>query len=205
MKSNPVKMYNMFKEYADEAQANNEEFPEYWKTTYDEFKVYNEDAMRYLKEQKITEYDELLRDVATRFVLDNQDVHCALIDFQNFNDLESYIKYSGESITPSSISYLNMFRKALTNIHCRIGCNICEEYCPQNIPINTIMRYNYYFTSKGQEKYAMQKYKELPGGKPDVCFNCEGYCEKACPYGVATRGILAMAHHNLSFDSPHYT
>ena len=205
MKSNPVKMYNMFKEYADQAEANNEEFPERYKTAYEEFKGYNEDAKSYLIEHNITECDELLRDVATRFVLNNQDVHCALIDFRNFNDLESHIKYSGESITPSSISYLNMFRKTLTNFHCRIGCNICESECPHNVPVNTILRYNYYFANKRQEKYAMQKYQALPGGKPDLCLNCEGYCEQACPYGVLTRPLLAMAHHNLSIDSPLYT
>ena len=67
------------------------------------------------------------------------------------------------------------------------------------------MRYNYYFTVKGQEKFAMQKYLELPGGKPDVCLNCEGYCEKACPYGVLIRPLLAIAHQNLSFDNPFST
>ena len=51
----------------------------------------------------------------------------------------------------------------------------------------------------------MQKYKELKGGKPDVCLNCEGFCEKECPYGVLTRSLLAIAHHNLNFDNPKYT
>jgi len=200
MKSNPIKMYNMFKEYDDQMQANNEEFPERYKKAYEEFKEYNEEAKRYLKEHEITEYDELLVDVATRFVLDNQDVHSVLIDFQNFNDLETHIKYSTKPIGVSSISYLNLLRKSLGKIHCRIGCNDCEFQCPHNVPVNTIMRYNYYFTIKGEEKYAMQKYRELPGEKPDVCLNCEGFCEKACPYGVLTRPLLAMAHQNLSFD-----
>lgn len=62
------------------------------------------------------------------------------------------------------------------------------------------MRYNYYFTNKGEEKFAMQKYKELGGGKPDACINCEAFCEKACPSGVLTRQILLMAHNNLSLN-----
>jgi ferredoxin len=128
-----------------------------------------------------------------------------LINFLNFSELETYIKYAGESMTPEAIGYLNDFRKVLSKIHCRIGCNLCEVECPDSVPINTILRYNYYFTSKGQEKYAMQKYRELPGGKPDVCINCEGFCEKACPYEVLTRPLLAMAHQNLSFNGSFYT
>lgn len=205
MKSNPIKMYNMFKEIDDQLQANNEEFPERYKKVYEEFKEYNEEAKRYLKAHEITDYDELLVDVATRFALDNQDVNSVLIDFQNFNDLETYISYAAKSMTSSSISHLNLFRKSLDKIHCRIGCNLCESRCPHHVPVNTIMRYNYYFTSKGQEKFAMQKYRDLTGGKPDVCLNCEGFCEKACPYGVLTRPLLAMAHQNLSLDAPHYT
>ena len=48
----------------------------------------------------------------------------------------------------------------------------------------------------------MSLYTELPGSKPDVCLDCEGHCEDACPYGVMTRGLLTMAHRNLSFDKP---
>ena len=205
MKSNPVKMYHFMKDYADRAEANNEEIPEVWRAPYEKFKQYNEDANSYLEKNGITDYDEQLSDVATRFVMKNQDVHCALINFLNFNELETYIKYAGESMTPEAIGYLNDFRKVLSKIHCRIGCNLCEFECPEHVPINTILRYNYYFTSKGQEKYAMQKYRELPGEKPDVCIHCEGFCEKACPYGVLTRPLLAMAHQNLSFNGSFYT
>ena len=56
--------------------------------------------------------------------------------------------------------------------------------------------------SKKEEKYAMKLYSDLPGGKPDACLNCEGYCEEACPYGVMARPLLAMAHENLSFNDP---
>lgn len=205
MKTNPVKMYNMFNDFAEEAKANNEEFPERWIPIFEEFKGYNEDAMAYLKSNGITNYDEQLSDVATRFVLNNQDTHCALIDFQNFNELESHIKYANEPMTSNTIGSLNIFRDAFSKIHCRIGCNICESQCPHHIPINTIMRYNYYFTAKGHEKSAMNKYRKLTGGKPDVCFDCKGFCEKACPYGVLTKPLLAMAHKNLSLAGFKYS
>jgi len=138
-------------------------------------------------------------------VLSNENVDTICCIFQNFNDVEKYIKLSGTRLELPTKAILNDFKSKLGRYQCRIGCNICEEYCPQNIPINTIMRYNYYYTSKGQEKSAMQKYSELPGGKPDVCLTCEGFCEKACPYGVLTRPLLTIAHHNLSIDSPKFS
>jgi predicted aldo/keto reductase-like oxidoreductase len=204
MKSNPVKMYYLMKEYADQLEAENKEFPERYKKAYMEYQQYVKDAQVYLENNGITSDDEKLSDVATRFVLDNPDVHCALIAFQNFSELESHIQYAGRSMTHQSYSRMNDFRKLFSRIHCRIGCNACESECPHQVPINNILRYNYYFTVKGEEKSAMKKYQDLPGGKPDVCTDCEGLCEKACPYGVLTRPLLAVAHQNLSFGKTHF-
>ncbi len=205
MKSNPVKMYNMLKNVAEQTKANNEDLPEQWKNTYEEFKQHNRDAQIYLETNGIISNDDELSDVATKFVLKNPDVNTVLVDFQNFDSLESHIKYANESLTPASLSHLTKLRKTITNISCRIGCNVCESYCPHNVPVNTILRYNYYFTVKKEEKYAMKKYKELPEAKPYYCSDCEGFCEKACPYGVLTRPLLAMAHKNLSLDGPQIT
>ena len=205
MKSNPVKMYHLMNEYAEQLKAENKEFPEYYRSTFEQYKKYNEDAKAYLETTGITSQDDQLSDIATRFVLNNRGVHCALIDFKNFNELESHIKYAGGLMTDQSFKRLNDLRTVFSKIHCRIGCNACESKCPRQIPINTILRYNYYFTSKGDEKSAMKKYADLPGGKPDDCMECEGFCEKACPYGVLTRPLLAIAHRNLSFDNPLYT
>lgn len=201
MKSNPVKMYNLTNEQWIEQ---NKEIPEYWKSTYEQFKQYNEDAKAYLANNGITSCDDDLSDVATKFVLNNQDAHCVLIAFRNFKEMESHIKYAGELMTHQSINRMNDFKKVLSRIHCRIGCNTCESECPEQIPVNTILRYNYYFTAKGQEKYAMRKYQALPGGKLDVCLHCEGFCEKVCPYDVLVRPLLAIAHQNLSIEGTQY-
>jgi Fe-S-cluster-containing hydrogenase component 2 len=66
------------------------------------------------------------------------------------------------------------------------------------------MRYNYYFQNKKQEKEAMQLYAKLSGKNADQCKGCEGHCEQACPFGVNTRNLLALAHKNLSLDQDNY-
>jgi ferredoxin len=63
------------------------------------------------------------------------------------------------------------------------------------------MRYNYYFQNKGQEKYAMEKYAALNERNADVCLDCPGFCQDACPNGVLVRPLLGMAHENLQFSS----
>ncbi|MGC9344214.1 MAG: aldo/keto reductase [Bacteroidales bacterium] len=203
MKSNPVKMYNYMKDTVEQAETNNQEIPDIWKKTFEEFEQHNRNAQIYLETNGIISNDDDLSDVATKFVLKNPDVDTVLVDFQNFDSLEAHIKYANESITPASLSHLTELRNKITNISCRIGCNVCESSCPHKVPVNTILRYNYYFSVKREEKAAMQKYRDLPGGKPDACFDCEGFCEKACPYGVLTRPLLAMAHKNLCLDNQH--
>jgi predicted aldo/keto reductase-like oxidoreductase len=60
------------------------------------------------------------------------------------------------------------------------------------------MRYNHYFNAQGREKYAMEQYAELGITKADLCQNCEGHCERACPYNVPIQSLLMLAHHNLT-------
>jgi Fe-S-cluster-containing hydrogenase component 2 len=59
------------------------------------------------------------------------------------------------------------------------------------------MRYNQYFMAQAREKYAIQKYNELSGAKSEMCMNCEGFCEVACPYGVSIHALLTVAYNNL--------
>jgi len=68
----------------------------------------------------------------------------------------------------------------------------------RQVPINTIMRYNHYFEAQGREKYALAKYADLPGPKADLCYNCQDFCETACPYHVPIQGKLIFAHQQLS-------
>jgi predicted aldo/keto reductase-like oxidoreductase len=43
----------------------------------------------------------------------------------------------------------------------------------------------------------MKRYGELAGKQANVCQDCPGYCEDACPHNVLVRPILSMAHANL--------
>ncbi len=192
--------YLKFMERRENYINEGKEVPKNLNTVYEKFQEKQKQAAPFIEKYKL-DNSNALRDAAIRFVLSDQAVNSAIISFKNYSDVNNYISLSGTRLDETDIALLDEVKNTFGNLHCRLGCNICESKCPHHIPVNTIMRYNYYFTVKGQEKYAMQKYQELLGGKPDLCFNCEGYCEKACPYGVLTRPLLAMAHQNLSFES----
>jgi len=138
------------------------------------------------------------REAAIGFVLNNPAVHSALISFKSFTDIDDYVSLSGKQLTAENKMTIKSFQESLGHLYCRHACGMCENQCPYEVPINTIMRYNHYFMAQGREKYAINKYLNLPGSKPDVCSECEGFCEISCPYGVSIRSLLSIAHQNMS-------
>jgi predicted aldo/keto reductase-like oxidoreductase len=201
MKANPIRWYATAQGILNDPENNSESYINVAKKYVD----FSDRMMAYFKENNLDSSDETFRDLALPFVLSNPDVNTVLYSFNNFSDIETVISLSGKKLSLKDQAFLEHVVRDFGELHCRFGCNICESQCPNHVPVNTIMRYNYYFTLKGEEKSTMEKYMELPGGKPDMCLDCEGHCEKVCPYGVLTKPILAMAHQNLSFDIAHNT
>jgi predicted aldo/keto reductase-like oxidoreductase len=157
-----------------------------------------------LAEEQI--YDEKsYREAAIGFVLDDPSVHSVLISFSNYQAIDDYINLSGKPLSSGSLSFINFLKETYGSLYCRHACGLCENMCPYGVPINTIMRFNHYFMAQGKEKDSMEKYYNLPGRKPDVCSDCKGFCEKACPYGVLIRPLLTLAHRNLSINSGYYS
>jgi len=197
MKSNPIKRYAEAKKTLQNPEDKNESQINFAKKYMD----FSDQMLAYFEENNLKSNDDTFRDLAIPFVLSNPHVNTVIYSFRNFSDVDTVVSLSGKKLSLKDQAFLENVVKEYGELHCRIGCNICESKCPHRVPVNTIMRYNYYFTLKGEEKSAMLQYNDLPGGKPDLCVDCEGFCEKACPYGVLTRPLLAMAHQNLSFEN----
>jgi len=173
--------------------------PEPYRIIYEKIIERQVDAESFLEENQSYD-DKAKREAAIGFVLDNPSAHSVLISFKSFNDMQDYISLSGKRLTAASNSLINSLQENCSHLYCRHACGICESKCPYGVPINTIMRYNHYFMAQGREKYAIRKYYNLPGSKPDVCSDCEGFCESSCPYGVSIQSLLSIAHGNLSLD-----
>jgi predicted aldo/keto reductase-like oxidoreductase len=144
--------------------------------------------------------DEEMLKAAIRFVIENPGAHSVCLPFKSINDIENWGSNSGQSLTQEQISLIDLYRHKFGNLNCRFGCRECAGSCPHDVKVSDIMRYNYYFQNKGQEKYAMEKYAGLGNHRAAECLNCPGHCEEACQYGVLARPMLALAHENLSSD-----
>ncbi|MCK4890157.1 MAG: aldo/keto reductase [Candidatus Aminicenantes bacterium] len=196
MKSNPVARYYDLKERIEKLK---EEGKEVNQRTLIYFNSMKESAVKteeFAKKNNLRNSDEI-RNSALQFVLDNENVNVLNIAFRNFDDIEKMISLSGKSLTGNEQNKLDLYTESAGNLYCRHACGICEQSCPENIPVNTILRYNHYFDANGSEKYAMEKYAKLNTTKPDACNNCSGYCEASCPHNLPVKGLLQLADRNL--------
>jgi aryl-alcohol dehydrogenase-like predicted oxidoreductase len=198
MKSNPIVIYEYFNDMKQEEEEKGNEVRERYLIAWEKFKKQTDQAAELFKKYGITGMEKI-KEGAIQFILSNENMNTICCLFQNFEDAEKYIKLSGTRLDTATAALLDEFRSITHPLHCRIGCNICEQYCPHNLPINTIMRYNYYFLSKKQEKKAMDLFGELNLTNTNVCLGCDGYCEEACPYGVLTQPLVSVAQQNLRF------
>lgn len=199
MKSNPMYIYGLLESRMNKLSEEGKEADEFTQLFYDKYKVMQEGARSYFEEYGITSENEIL-EAASKFVLSNPNAHTTLWDFRNFDDVHMILNLSGQKLSGKDKLVLEGYHKYMGQFTCRIGCNDCEIVCPSHIPVNKILRYNYYFNVKRRQKFAMSKFARLRSKRPsEVCVDCSGYCEQACKYGVATRSLLANAQSNLEY------
>jgi len=198
MKTDPFGGYNLtLMDKYEQLKNENKEIPGYMENIHNKILVQQEMAKSFIEEHKLEDINAINR-AAIRFVLSDEDAHSTLITFRNYNDINKYINLSGTKLSVQEVVLLDHYRNALGRYYCRHACGLCESSCPGKIPINTIMRYNHYFMAQDRQKYAIEKFYGLPGRSLDKCRNCEGFCERNCPYGVSIRDLLSVAEQNLT-------
>jgi len=141
---------------------------------------------------------EKTRDAAIMFCLNNPGVHAVCPTINSFEGLETFLALSGRKLDLAAARVLDDGRAVFGDTYCRHACGVCEPACPRGVPVNSIMRYEYYFGAKGREKEAMGLYAELGPRGAAECAGCAGYCQAACPYGVSIQAKLLLAHETLT-------
>ncbi len=198
MKANPIFDHAQLEAWLAELEQEGQEITSWERGIVQGYKAAANKARTKLKDLNVNSSDELYKDIAIPFVLSNPDVNTVLIAFTNYDTVKYQLKFSGKTLTGSGEKEIESYESTLGQFYCRHACGICEEKCPDNIPVNKIMRYNHYFLTNKGEKFSMQKYSGLGGNNAAVCQNCNGYCESGCPYKVPIQGLLNFAHRNLS-------
>jgi aryl-alcohol dehydrogenase-like predicted oxidoreductase len=197
MKTNPVLNYLEMKERVDQSKEEGKDINPRMKALVERLKARADRAEGFKNKYNLANFNAV-RNAAIKFVLNNPNVNSACPTIQNYSDLEAYVSLSGSKFDLKARDTLAAYKTTYGEFYCRHACGKCEPQCPYQVPVNTIMRYNHYFMGQGKEKAAMLEYAALPTNKADVCSNCEGHCEKACPYGVPVQGLLMLAHRTLT-------
>ncbi|MFC1564398.1 aldo/keto reductase [candidate division KSB1 bacterium] len=204
MKMNPVNFYKSSLETGErieQMKKEGRELPEFYEKIYPkllkEYENRLNDAESFKEKYGLAADDEI-GDAAIKFCLSNLDVHAVCPTPTNFDELNSFIALSGQTLTEPEGSMLLDYENMFGRYYCRHACGLCHSACPHEVPVNTIMRYNHYFDAQGREKHAMRHYANLRTQNAQNCRDCTGHCEKMCPYGVPVQSLLIYAHNNLS-------
>ncbi|MGB6341077.1 MAG: aldo/keto reductase [Candidatus Aminicenantaceae bacterium] len=198
MKTNPVADYLFFKSEVEQLEKEGKDIPGYLKRVLLRYEKLVEEAQGFIKKHNLKDTHEI-KDAAIRYALNNPHVHTVCATCNNFEEAEAFLKLSGGRFTPQDKKTLTAYAQGCGIFYCRHACGLCEPSCPHHVPVNSIMRYNHYFVAQHREKHAMQKYSGLPTAKADLCLNCEGQCEAACPFNVPIHALLINAHKRLTF------
>lgn len=197
MKTNPVIFYSDSVRMFKQSEERGGKIPERYKKMMEEYKAFTDQGNEFKKKYGLTGEAEV-RDAAIKFVLNNPDVHSACPTLETFDDLNTYLPLSGTRLTAPEADMLADYESVHGRFYCRHACGECTSACPQGVPVNTIMRYNHYFTAQRREKHAMGHYASLSGNNASACSGCSGHCQQACPYGVSIQSLLIAAHQTLS-------
>jgi predicted aldo/keto reductase-like oxidoreductase len=199
MKSSPVQVYKLIEKAVKRYEEKGEEVGEDYYAYLNRYKRRAEKAREFFRSYGAVTDEELIN-AAIVYVLSNPQAHTVCLDIRNLEDVKRYVGLSGNKLERDQTLLLGDYKHYFGFLNCHLGCNECEKACPHHLPVNTILRYNYYYQNKRDEKEAMKLYAGLPGKKAEVCVECPGYCEDACPNGVSARSLMTMAHQNLSIE-----
>ena len=92
---------------------------------------------------------------------------------------------------------LDKYDRLIAGKHCYQHCGACLDACPEQLPIDDVLRYRMYFEDYGEEREAMRLYSRLEK-QADVCLGCSAPCTASCPHGVPIQERTQGAHRMLT-------
>lgn len=197
MKTDPINLYAGIRENISQTEQSGRQVSEARRQLAQQYESFIARADEFKQRYGISSESDA-RAAATRYVLDNSGVHAVCATINTFDVLEAFVRLSGEKLSSDENLLLKGYENTLGLYYCRHACGICEPSCPNQVPVNTIMRYNHYYEAQSREKHAMLKFANLTESNVERCMECQGHCESACPYEVRVRSLLVNAYHNLT-------
>jgi aryl-alcohol dehydrogenase-like predicted oxidoreductase len=81
---------------------------------------------------------------AFRWVLSNPNVSCLVISFSKPEHVDEYLAASGTALKPTDVARLERYDRLIAGDYCQPHCGECLDSCPENLPINDVLRYRMY-------------------------------------------------------------
>ena len=140
------------------------------------------------------------RQAVLKWILASDLFDTMVIGIRNYNNVSEYLAVSGTtSLSSDDRETLDTVAAHVSPVYCRPGCGECFGSCPNDVPVSDILRYKMYFENYGDQKYAMEQYKQVPVQcSAAQCAECNAPCEAACPFDLPVKTRLTEAHSQLT-------
>jgi aryl-alcohol dehydrogenase-like predicted oxidoreductase len=128
---------------------------------------------------------------AFKWVLSNPHVSGLVVSIQDFEQIDEYLFASGKPFSDADLALLEDYDQRIAHEYCRPGCGQCLDHCPNDVPVDDVLRYGMYAEDYGWGAQAREQYAALPVDRnASHCASCPAPCEAACPFGIAIREKL---------------
>jgi predicted aldo/keto reductase-like oxidoreductase len=139
--------------------------------------------------------DGTFAQAAFRWVLSNPDVDALVVSITESAELREFVSASGQSaVRTSDLELLGRYVARNGAQFCQIGCGACLPACPENVPINDVLRARMYALDYGDRALGRAEYAAL-GEPASACVGCaHRACLGACPNGLDIAALTGAAH-----------
>ncbi|MBN2199099.1 MAG: 4Fe-4S dicluster domain-containing protein [Candidatus Aminicenantes bacterium] len=126
-----------------------------------------------------------------RWLTTATEIDAAVIRVRNLDEFVETFSGAGKSLQAGDRRALEMMTARADRTACRL-CTACQPYCPRNIPIAEILRFERYALDDGDWGKARTLYSGLDR-RADACAAC-GTCVAHCPQELPIPDRLAAFH-----------
>ncbi len=144
-------------------------------------------------------YADSYSQAALKWTLSNPDVSCAVVSFFELQHVDEFLHASGKPFTTADADILGGYDQEIAGTYCAPHCGACLNSCPEQVPINDVLRHRMYFEDYGWEKNAIETYAKLETNAA-ACLGCSAPCLGSCPLGIDIPDRTREAHALLTLS-----
>jgi uncharacterized protein len=143
--------------------------------------------------------DATFAQAAFRWVLSSPNVDALIVSMKSTEMIDEYLGASGASgVARRDLELLARYEGRNGAVQCRYGCGACLAACPEQVPIDEVLRTRMYAEDYGDTALAREDYAKL-GRAAAACVGCAHQsCAGACPYGLDVSTLTAHTHRILT-------